>query len=83
MGEIIGYILIATEVGQEHDVAKKIWNSPYRDKITDVTVTYGIYDIVVRFDVDSFAESNDIVTYIRNLPGVRRTETLLGFPVKK
>ena len=80
--KIIGYVLIATEVGREAEVAKKILSNPkIRDKITEVVLTYGVHDIVVRFEVKNFRESNDVVTIIRDTEGVRRTETLLGFRV--
>jgi uncharacterized protein with GYD domain len=79
--KIIGYVLVNTDIGQEHDVAKKILSEcNLKGSIKEVVVTYGIHDMVVKFEISSFKDSNDIVTCIREIPGVRKTETLLGFP---
>ena len=79
--KIVGYVLVVTDVGKEHEIAYKIKESKYKDHVTEVVVTYGLHDVVVRFEVDSFMKSNEIVTFIRDIPGVKKTETLLGFPV--
>ncbi|MCE4628078.1 MAG: Lrp/AsnC ligand binding domain-containing protein [Desulfurococcales archaeon] len=79
--KIVGYVLIITDVGKEHDVATTI-KRKFSGEVTEAVLTYGIYDIVVRFEVDSFMKSNEIVSFIREVPGVRKTETLIGFPVE-
>jgi len=79
--KIVGYVLIITDVGKEHEVAVAI-KKKFSNEVTEAVLTYGIYDIVVRFEVDSFMKSNEIVSFIREVPGVRKTETLIGFPVE-
>ncbi len=80
--KIVGYVLVTTDVGKEHEVATKILKSKIADKVTEVVITYGLHDLVVRFEVENFAESNDVVTFVREIEGVKRTETLLGFPAR-
>jgi len=78
--KIIGYVLIITDVGKENEIAIEI-KKKFSNEVTEVVLTYGIYDVIVRFEISNFMRSNEIVSFIREIPGVRKTETLLGFPV--
>ncbi len=78
MSEIIRcYVLISTEVGREYEVASSIKRN-FGDKIDEVVITYGLYDIVVRIITNSLKTVDEIVTGIRTLPGVKETVTLIG-----
>ncbi|MEB3789621.1 MAG: Lrp/AsnC family transcriptional regulator [Desulfurococcales archaeon] len=71
------YILISTEVGREYEVASSIRRN-FGDKIDEVVITYGLYDIVVRLISPNLRLIDEVVTGIRALPGVKETVTLIG-----
>ncbi len=71
----VAYMLIITEVGEEHDAAKEILKI---NGVNDVTVTYGAWDLVVKVSADSLPALDGVVTKIRRLPFVKETSTLIG-----
>ncbi len=77
MAGIIAYVLVRTRVGAEHFIANQIKGLP---GVTEVVVTYGTYDLVVRIEADSFESLDRVVTRIRGLPEVIETVTLVGTP---
>jgi len=51
MVEIVkAYVVATVKRGREHDAAQKIRKTK---EVTDVLVTYGLYDIVVRIEAKS------------------------------
>jgi len=74
---VVAYALIRTAIGREQSVASQVKQLP---GVTEVVVTYGVYDVVARIEAESLRELDGIVTMIRSLPGVVETVTLVGTP---
>ena len=61
--------------GMEHTAAQKIKKM---NEVTEVLVTYGLYDVVVRIEAKSLGQLDKIVTDIRQMAEIRQTSTLVG-----
>lgn len=72
---IKGYMLVKTEPGKEYDVALKLRSLPH---VSDVTITYGLWDIVVEIVAPHMVEFDKTVMKIREIEGIEQTATLLG-----
>ena len=69
------YILIATRVGKNRDVARTLGEV---DHVTSVDLVMGPYDIIVQVEGLSLIEVGEVVsTKIHSIPGVSRTMTCL------
>jgi DNA-binding Lrp family transcriptional regulator len=76
MVEIVkAYVVATVKRGKEHDAAQKIRKTK---EVTEVLVTYGLYDIVVRIEAQSLGHLDKIVTDIRQMPEIQQTSTLVG-----
>ena len=69
------YVVATVKRGKEHDAAQKIRKTK---EVTDVLVTYGLYDIVVRIEAKSLGQLDKIVTDIRQMTEIQQTSTLVG-----
>jgi len=69
------YVVATVKRGKEHDAAQKIRKTK---EVTEVLVTYGLYDIVVRIEAKSLGHLDKIVTDIRQMPEIKQTSTLVG-----
>ena len=69
------YVVATVKRGKEHDAAQKIRKTK---EVTEVLVTYGLYDIVVRIEAKSLGHLDKIVTDIRQMPEIQQTSTLVG-----
>ena len=69
------YVVATVKRGKEHDAARKIRKTK---EVTEVLVTYGLYDIVVRIEAKSLGQLDKIVTDIRQMPEIKQTSTLVG-----
>ena len=69
------YVAATVKRGKEHDAAQKIRKTK---EVTDVLVTYGLYDIVVRIEAKSLGQLDKIVTDIRQMAEIQQTSTLVG-----
>ena len=69
------YVVATVKRGKEHDAAQKIRKTK---EVTEVLVTYGLYDIVVRIEAKSLGQLDKIVTDIRQMPEIQQTSTLVG-----
>jgi DNA-binding Lrp family transcriptional regulator len=69
------YVVATVKRGKEHDAAQKIRKMK---EVTEVLVTYGLYDIVVRIEAKSLGHLDKIVTEIRQMPEIQQTSTLVG-----
>jgi DNA-binding Lrp family transcriptional regulator len=47
-------------------------------EVTEVLVTYGLYDVVVRIEAKSLGHLDKIVTDIRQMAEIKQTSTLVG-----
>jgi DNA-binding Lrp family transcriptional regulator len=76
MVEVVKAYLIATvKRGTEHEAAQKIRKMK---EVTEVLVTYGLYDLVVRIEAESIGQLDKIVTDIRQMAEIKQTSTLVG-----
>ena len=58
------YVVATVKRGTEHKVAKKIGEMR---EATEVLVTYGLYDLVVRIEAESLGHLDKVVTDIRQI----------------
>ena len=76
MVEVVkAYVVATVKRGREHDAAQKIRQMK---EVTEVLVTYGLYDIVVRIEAKSLGQLDKIVTEIRQMAEIKQTSTLVG-----
>ena len=67
-------MLISCEIGEEQSIYSILIKIP---EITDCLITYGIYDIVAKFETSSIQEMNDVISFkIRRMDNIRNTITL-------
>ena len=60
MVEIVkAYVVATVKRGMEHNAAQKIKRM---NEVTEVLVTYGLYDVVVRIEAKSLGQLDKIVT---------------------
>jgi DNA-binding Lrp family transcriptional regulator len=69
------YVVATVKRGKEHDAAQKIRRTK---EVTEVLVTYGLYDIVARIEAKSLGQLDKIVTDIRQMAEIKQTSTLVG-----
>jgi DNA-binding Lrp family transcriptional regulator len=76
MVEIVkAYVVATVKRGMEHNAAQKIKRM---NEVTEVLVTYGLYDVVVRIEAKSLGQLDKIVTDIRQMTEIKQTSTLVG-----
>ena len=75
---IICIVLIRTDVGKEHEIASVLRRMLEKRRIGEVYVTYGLYDVVVKFSASTLRDVDTVVTSIRGIPGIRETVTLIS-----
>ncbi len=76
MPEIVkAYVVATVKRGTEHEVAEKIRNM---NEVTEVLVTYGLWDIVARIEAESLGHLDRIITEIRQITEIEQTSTLVG-----
>jgi DNA-binding Lrp family transcriptional regulator len=77
MVEVVkAYVVTTVKRGLEHDAAQKIKKMT---EVTEVLVTYGLYDIVVRIEAKNLGQLDKIVTDIRQMAEIKQASTLVGF----
>jgi len=69
------YVLAIVKRGTEHLVAERL--RKFED-VTEVLVTYGMWDIVARVETESLGKLDKIITDIRQIPEIEQTSTLIG-----
>jgi DNA-binding Lrp family transcriptional regulator len=69
------YVVAIVKRGTEHEVAEKIRKM---EKVTEVIVTYGLYDLVIRIEAESLGHLDKIVTDIRLIEEIEQSTTLVG-----
>jgi DNA-binding Lrp family transcriptional regulator len=76
MVEVVkAYVVATVKRGMEHNAAQKIKKMT---EVTEVLVTYGLYDIVVRIEAKNLGQLDKIVTDIRQMAEIKQTSTLIG-----
>ena len=69
------YFLANVKQGTEHAVAQKIQKMK---EVTEVLVTYGLWDLVVRIEVETLGHLDKTITDIRRIKEIEQTTTLIG-----
>lgn len=69
------YVVAVVKRGTEHRVAEKIRKMK---EVTEVIVTYGLYDLVIRIEAESLGHLDKIVTDIRLIEEIEQSTTLVG-----
>ncbi len=69
------YVIATVKKGREHELANKIREIK---EVTEVLVTYGLYDLVIRIEANSLEHLDTIVTDIRQMTEIEQTSTLVG-----
>ncbi len=74
----IAFIQMVVEPGKENDVKKKLENLKFMScKVEEAYMTYGEFDIVIKIVADAIEDINHFVLKIREIEGIKRTETSL------
>jgi uncharacterized protein with GYD domain len=72
----IGFVLITTQPGREHDVRNTLDGIEY---VTDRWMLFGEYDLIARVQADDeYTLTRCIVEEIRIIDGIADTKTLIG-----
>jgi len=66
------YLLMDIEIGKTEQVLEKLQLIP---EATKIAVTTGIYDIILRLEVDNLDELYTITLKIHSIPGIKETTT--------
>ena len=74
-GFVKAYIVATVKRGTEHMVAEKIRKMK---EVTEVLVTYGLWDIIARIEAKSLGHLDKIITDIRQIAEIEQTSTLIG-----
>jgi DNA-binding Lrp family transcriptional regulator len=76
MVEVVrAYVVATVKRGSEHRAAEKIRRMA---EVTEVLVTYGLYDLVIRIEAKSLGHLDKVVTDIRQMEEIEQTSTLVG-----
>ena len=80
MGNILvsAYVLLTVKTGREYDVVDEIKKRVPMNKIRDISIVYGMFDIVIAVDAHSLGDLERIVLEIRKIPYVSSTTTLVS-----
>lgn len=74
-GQVKAYFMAIVKRGTEHRVAEKLKKM---EGVTDVLVTYGMWDIVARIETESLRKLDAIVSDLRKINEITQTSTLVG-----
>lgn len=70
------YVLINTEIGAEEDVIEQL---EAMSEVVEVSVVFGVYDIVAKISSDTMEKLKEIITTkVRHLNKVRSTMTMIS-----
>lgn len=75
MPHVIGYVLVVTEVGKEHDAVKEILEI---DGVVEAQTVYGEFDILCKVDSEDLKSLDSAITKVRKISSVIRTMTLIS-----
>jgi DNA-binding Lrp family transcriptional regulator len=75
----LAWILISCDPGRERDVYLQLLDIPV---VSEVSIVYGELDLVARIDFESEKQMSKIlIEEMRNVKGIRKTETLIAVEV--
>ncbi len=69
------FVMISSEVGQEHQVISELQAVP---EVKESYLVYGVYDIIARVEAESMQHLKDVIgPRIRQLDTIRTTLTMV------
>lgn len=74
-GHFIGYVLVVTEVGMEHEVVKELLTI---SGVIEAQTVYGEFDILCKADCVDLKSLDETITKVRKISSVTRTMTLIS-----
>ena len=69
------YVVATVKRGFEHKVAMEIRKMK---EVTEVLVTYGLWDLIARIEAKTLGHLDKIITDIRQIEEIEQTSTLIG-----
>jgi len=70
------FVLINSEIGSEARVVEQLKQIP---EVVEVSVVYGVYDVIVKLEAESMEILKDLITTkVRHLDKVRSTMTMIA-----
>lgn len=72
---VIGYVLMVTEVGKEHEIVEELLKI---DGVIEAQTVYGEFDILCKVDSEDLKSLDNAITRVRKIPSVIRTMTLIS-----
>ena len=70
------FVLINSEIGGEQEVVDQL---KQMKEVVEVSVVYGVYDVIVKLEADSMEVLKDLITSkVRHLNKVRSTMTMIA-----
>ena len=69
------YLVANVKRGVEHKVAQRIRGM---QEVTEVLVTYGLWDLIARIEAETLGHLDKIITDIRQIEEIEQTSTLIG-----
>lgn len=75
MPHVIGYVLVVTDVGKEHEVAQELLKI---DGVIEAQTVYGDFDIICKVDCKDLKSLDNSITKVRKISSVTRTMTLIS-----
>jgi Lrp/AsnC family transcriptional regulator for asnA, asnC and gidA len=70
----LAFVLVNTDIGREKLVLWRLRENPV---VKDAYDVYGVYDIIVKVEVDNQKELQKAIAEIRKTTGVRNTITMI------
>ncbi len=76
MSELVkAYLVANVKRGAEHKVTQRIREMK---EVTEVLVTYGLWDLIARIEAETLGHLDKIITDIRQIEEIEQTSTLIG-----
>ena len=72
---VIGYVLIVTDVGKEHEVVNELMKI---EGVTEAQTVYGEFDILCKVECNDLKSLDSAITKVRKIQNVIRTMTLIS-----
>ncbi len=72
---VVGYVLIVTDVGKEHEVVDELMRV---EGMAEAQTVYGEFDILCKVECKDLKSLDSSITKVRKIPSVIRTMTLIS-----
>jgi len=72
---VIGYVLVVTDVGKEHEVVDELMKI---EGVAEAQTVYGEFDILCKVECNDLKSLDSAITKVRKIRNVIRTMTLIS-----